>query len=629
MKYILFAVLVLCSGFNAFSATRTWDGGGADANWQTPANWIGDAAPAANDDLIFPAAATQFSTNNNFFFLTNFNSISVEGGTYTFGGNAIRLSNGLTIGSGTQTFNLAITSNGSQTFSAAQGAQATIVILSVGSFPLTIDGAGVVGIGFISGNGAITKNGSGIGAIVAASGFSGPIMLNNGIFVVDANIPSSNVTINSPTTSGGILGLSGLGGTGTVGSVNVQSGVVSSGTLSSPTGILNISNGLTFTSSGAYVCKIAGTTPGANGHDQLNVTGPVNLNHARLGPLPWNAFRPVIGNQFVIIRNDGTDPINGTFLNAPEGSIFAGPLNTAFRITYIGGDGNDVVITSVPRAAFDLDGDGRSDVSTFRPSNGTWNAILSANGSTFSQQFGVSNDLITPADFDGDNRTDIAVFRPSNGFWYILNSSTSTISYTSFGSSGDIPLPNDFDGDGRSDIAVFRRSSGVWYKLQSLTGQVYIQQFGQDGDIPQLMDFDGDGIGDLAVFRPADGTWHFWQSSTSSYAAFPFGIATDKPVPADYNGDGKTDVAVFRATDDPTQPDFYILLTSPFTYYGISWGVNGDIPAVADYDGDGKADVAIYRPSTNDWYLLRSTAGFGTANFGQAGDRPLPSAFVP
>jgi hypothetical protein len=313
MKKSLFLIVLFLSVFsvNTFSAVKTWDGGGADTNWQTPANWVGDAAPVANDDLVFPATAAQFVTNNNYFFLTNFSSITFEGGSYTVSGNLFRLSNGLNVTGGiTHQINTGITLNGAQTFNAATGSTTTIALLSVGSAGLTIDGAGSFGIGLISGSGSITKNGAGASLVASSSGFSGGITLNNGVFVVDANIPNSPVTVNSTTTGGGILGFSGFGGTGTVGATNVTQGVISAGTLTSPTGILNINGGLTFSANGNYVCKIGGTTAGANGHDQLNVTGAVTLNNALLAPLPWNLFRTAVGDTFVILRNDGTDAIN-------------------------------------------------------------------------------------------------------------------------------------------------------------------------------------------------------------------------------------------------------------------------------------------------------------------------------
>src|SRR5689334_8340547 len=105
MKILIFVIILTAFSSSAFATVRTWDGGGADGNWQTAANWVGDVAPAANDDLVFPAASPQFTTNNNFALFTTFNSITIDGGSYTIGGNFLRLANGLTVNGGTQTIN--------------------------------------------------------------------------------------------------------------------------------------------------------------------------------------------------------------------------------------------------------------------------------------------------------------------------------------------------------------------------------------------------------------------------------------------------------------------------------------------------------------------------------------------
>ncbi|PYM37852.1 MAG: hypothetical protein DME17_06520 [Candidatus Rokuibacteriota bacterium] len=43
-------------------------------------------------------------------------------------------------------------------------------------------------------------------------------------------------------------------------------------------------------------------------------------------------------------------------------------------------------------------------------------------------------------DFDGDGKTDVATFRPSTGIWYILRSSDNSLQQVTWGTVGDQPL---------------------------------------------------------------------------------------------------------------------------------------------------------------------------------------------
>ena len=77
------------------ATTSTWDGGGADDNWTTAANWVGDGGAAPGDALVFPAGAARRSNANDFAPGSLFTNITFTGGDYSLHGNAITLSGSL------------------------------------------------------------------------------------------------------------------------------------------------------------------------------------------------------------------------------------------------------------------------------------------------------------------------------------------------------------------------------------------------------------------------------------------------------------------------------------------------------------------------------------------------------
>src|SRR5262245_26054537 len=78
-------------------AVATWDAGGADNNWTNAANWVGDVAPQAGDDLVFPAGAVRLVSANDFPTGTAFRSIAIQVPAYQLTGNAVALAAGLTV----------------------------------------------------------------------------------------------------------------------------------------------------------------------------------------------------------------------------------------------------------------------------------------------------------------------------------------------------------------------------------------------------------------------------------------------------------------------------------------------------------------------------------------------------
>ncbi|MGI8641961.1 MAG: FG-GAP-like repeat-containing protein [Pyrinomonadaceae bacterium] len=285
--------------------------------------------------------------------------------------------------------------------------------------------------------------------------------------------------------------------------------------------------------------------------------------------------------------------------------------------------------TQTSRAAFDFDGDGKTDFSVFRPSDDATAPDFivqnSASNSTVNTAWGSTGDVAVNADYDGDGKTDYAVFRPSSGIWFVLRSSDNSIMSAKFGFPTDKFTPADFDGDGKADVAVFRPSNGFWYVLQSSDGQTRSTQFGASGDLPVQADFDGDGITDYAVFRPSNGVWYILRSSDGGFNAMQFGTNGDKPVVGDYDGDGKADFVVFR----PSNGVWYLLKSST-GFSAVQFGASDDKLLQADFEGDGKRDVAVYRNSTGIWYYLKSSDGsFAFRQFGANGDTAVPSIFVP
>ena len=270
----------------------------------------------------------------------------------------------------------------------------------------------------------------------------------------------------------------------------------------------------------------------------------------------------------------------------------------------------------------DFDGDGKSDSSVFRPSEGNWYLLQSSLGFG-AVHWGASGDTTTPGDFDGDGKTDFAVFRPnpdsSQPDFYILNSNGFVVSGVSWGLAGDIPVIRDYDGDDKEDVAVFRPSTNVWYVLKS-GGGVTIKSFGQAGDVPVAGDFDGDGKGDYTVYR--SGTW-FGEYNSGGAWSTPFGQAGDVLVPADYAGNDADDLAVFR----PSTGQWIYKPSGGGADVTTVWGISTDVPVPGDYDGDGKDDLAIYR--NGQWWVLRSTAGAITYTFGLGSDTPLLKSYIP
>ena len=201
---------------------------------------------------------------------------------------------------------------------------------------------------------------SGTNTYLGVTGFNNP---NAGTLLVNGTQSSSSIYFGAGTGT--------LGGSGTVGDLllsQTNHGCrVSPGAVPGP-GILH--SGSANLRYAQFVVEVNGDTAGnqLDNYDQLQVTGSVTLG-STLTVSIGNAFTPSIGQQFKIIDNDGSDLVSGTFKDLPEGSLLTLGRNV-LRISYAGGDGNDIVLTSVPAAFWDGVPDG-GGVST----NANWRTV--------------------------------------------------------------------------------------------------------------------------------------------------------------------------------------------------------------------------------------------------------------
>jgi hypothetical protein len=103
--------------------------------------------------------------------------------------------------------------------------------------------------------------------------------------------------------------------------------------------------GLTLGSTATLAMDINGTNVGSQ-YDQWLVNGGVTLGNAALSTSYTAGSNVALNTQFILIANDAADAVSGTFAGLPEGATNAG----LFKISYVGGTGNDVVLTLVNHA---------------------------------------------------------------------------------------------------------------------------------------------------------------------------------------------------------------------------------------------------------------------------------------
>jgi autotransporter-associated beta strand protein len=209
-----------------------------------------------------------------------------------------------------------------------------VISFGVGLLPahLTVLGSGLFA-GSIIGNGGFTKAGFGIMTLSGTNTFVRQTILEEGTLEIDGLHTNSTIALN-----GGILA-----GRGRLG---VVQGTL--GTLSPGRGLATFQNYLhtrnvQLSSNNIVQFTLFSLSPDFE-NNRLQVIGTVDLGGSVFRLRRF--FNEPTNSAFILIENDGTDPIVGTFSGLPEGAI-TGADGRAFRVSYVGGTGNDLVVTRV------------------------------------------------------------------------------------------------------------------------------------------------------------------------------------------------------------------------------------------------------------------------------------------
>lgn len=285
----------------------------------------------------------------------------------------------------------------------------------------------------------------------------------------------------------------------------------------------------------------------------------------------------------------------------------------------------------------DVDGEGRAEVSLFRPSEG-----LAYSFSDIGNQALVSRLNWNPAtdsvpflsDFDGDGIADWSFTRTAQTgsmqtLW--LSSWGNYVGGCGFGNTnfGDIYAYGDYNGNGTTDCAVFRTGTGEWWFFDNTASfpQVTSRTWGGTGPgTPCPGDYDADGKTDLCLIRNEGGQL-IWSIlfSQGGEIRISWGLTTDEvftKMPADFDGDGASEIYVARIENGRRY--FWILNTATGEWRVRQWGLDTDTVKIADYDGDGVSDLAAIRETDGHlvWYINQSHDGqLHVDHWGLPGDK--------
>jgi autotransporter-associated beta strand protein len=218
----------------------------------------------------------------------------------------------------------------------AGGVAFTDIYSSTRNVHLSGDGEGRIS-GSIQNGGsatvAIAKEGAGQWTLAGTNSYTGATTVSAGTLLING------VSVSPVTVSGGTFGGSGV----ISNKVTISAGSHAPG---GSVGIQTVCSNYVVAAGGTLMININGTNVGSQ-YSQVAVRAG-NAGTVTLAGALSVVARPGLptNSTFVIIDNDGADPVAGTFIGLANNAMFFQSGYT-WRISYVGGDGNNVTLTIV------------------------------------------------------------------------------------------------------------------------------------------------------------------------------------------------------------------------------------------------------------------------------------------
>ena len=307
MKRLALILTMMACALTAQATSITWTGA-VSGDWSNPGNWNGGVVPVSGDALIFPAGSAHPVMTDDLPAGTSFESLTFDL-TCVIDGNPFTVGNkGILVTTGTAGIINPVTVAGAQSWT-VEGNLRFFTGPQLGTTPLAIDGHGPVELNGATGTTAsITAGGSAMLKFTGGGTYTGPTTLTG----------NSQIFLNAQSLEGSLL-------------------AQNTSTVQVPAGSSLIKGNYSLDAGAMHV----GVITSASLFSKLTVKGSVSL----AGTLDLTSnFNAPLNTKYTILDKQSAGPVSGTFAGLPEGATMT--LNgLTYQISYVGNDGNDVVLT--------------------------------------------------------------------------------------------------------------------------------------------------------------------------------------------------------------------------------------------------------------------------------------------